>query len=214
MTHSQDSSECPNPSGLCMCGCGQPTPIARKTRRRFGHIAGEPIRFVSGHHNRVFGNARRIVGIVSGDYNVDPDTECWLWQGTKDRNGYGLVNRDSSPEHVAHRYVYRELRGPIADGIELHHRCPSGPNPSCVNPDHLDPLTKLEHMTTDGRLAALKSAAEARGWISPRSTKLSREKAAEIRRLLATHSGAELARRFGVSRSTISMIRLNQTWPE
>lgn len=37
---------------LCECGCGQPAPIATYTARRRGYIAGQPCRFVHGHHNR------------------------------------------------------------------------------------------------------------------------------------------------------------------
>lgn len=36
-----------NPTGLCQCGCGQPTAIAKQTRR--GNIKGLPLRFVRGH---------------------------------------------------------------------------------------------------------------------------------------------------------------------
>jgi hypothetical protein len=34
----------------CECGCGQPAPIAKKTRR--GYVKGEPMRFIQGHHLR------------------------------------------------------------------------------------------------------------------------------------------------------------------
>ena len=32
----------PNPSGLCMCGCGQPTPLAVQTNNARGLVKGEP----------------------------------------------------------------------------------------------------------------------------------------------------------------------------
>lgn len=34
---------------LCECGCGQPAPIAKETRVKYGHIKGEPMRFILGH---------------------------------------------------------------------------------------------------------------------------------------------------------------------
>lgn len=37
---------------LCECGCGQPTELAKKTNRAWGHIKGEPLRFVHGHQGR------------------------------------------------------------------------------------------------------------------------------------------------------------------
>jgi len=42
----------PNPSGLCLCGCGQKTPIAAQTNKKRGHIQGEPCDYVRGHGTR------------------------------------------------------------------------------------------------------------------------------------------------------------------
>ena len=39
----------PNPSGLCMCGCGRKTKIVTKSDRRHGHVMGQPFRFIHGH---------------------------------------------------------------------------------------------------------------------------------------------------------------------
>ena len=41
-----------NPSGLCQCGCGEETNIAKATNTRWGHKRGEPVRFLPGHHLR------------------------------------------------------------------------------------------------------------------------------------------------------------------
>ena len=40
----------PNPSGLCMCGCGQKAPIAKKTRTMWGHVKGKPVPYIRGHN--------------------------------------------------------------------------------------------------------------------------------------------------------------------
>jgi len=40
---------------LCECGCGLPAPIAKKTNTRRGHVKGQPIRFIVGHHNKQWG---------------------------------------------------------------------------------------------------------------------------------------------------------------
>lgn len=37
---------------LCDCGCGLPAPIATYTARKRGYLAGQPCRFIHGHHNR------------------------------------------------------------------------------------------------------------------------------------------------------------------
>src|SRR5262249_55587685 len=41
------------PLGLCQCGCGEPAPIAKLTKRRVGWVRGQPRRFISGHNNKV-----------------------------------------------------------------------------------------------------------------------------------------------------------------
>src|SRR3954470_14750772 len=48
-----DVSPAPNPSGRCQCGCGEPTSIAPATKTAFGHVKGEPLRFVRGHRGRL-----------------------------------------------------------------------------------------------------------------------------------------------------------------
>ncbi len=35
---------------MCECGCGEPAPIAKQTRKIIGHIKGQPVRFIHGHH--------------------------------------------------------------------------------------------------------------------------------------------------------------------
>jgi hypothetical protein len=39
----------PNPSGLCMCGCGAQTVIAEETRIKSGIVRGCPMRYLKGH---------------------------------------------------------------------------------------------------------------------------------------------------------------------
>lgn len=39
----------PNPSGVCECGCGQPTPLAEQSNTKTGNVMGKPQRFVVGH---------------------------------------------------------------------------------------------------------------------------------------------------------------------
>ncbi len=38
------------PLGFCHCGCGEPTALARLTRR--GHVKGQPLSYINGHQNR------------------------------------------------------------------------------------------------------------------------------------------------------------------
>lgn len=69
---------------------------------------------------------------------------CWVWIGEIAWNGYGQIRRGSlSTSRIAHRAVWIELRGPIPDGLDLDHLCRNRP---CVNPDHLEPVTRSENL--------------------------------------------------------------------
>ena len=37
------------PYGECQCGCGQPVPLSKVTRHKFGYIKGQPVRFIAHH---------------------------------------------------------------------------------------------------------------------------------------------------------------------
>lgn len=66
---------------------------------------------------------------------VDQSTSCWIWKASRDRFGYGLFDN-----RVAHRFGYELIKGKIPKGLELDHLCR---NRSCVNPDHLEPVTHI-----------------------------------------------------------------------
>lgn len=66
------------------------------------------------------------------------DTPCIDWAGRLNRQGYGRIGWD-----LAHRRAYEQSVGPVPDGMELDHLCR---NARCVNPDHLEPVTREENM--------------------------------------------------------------------
>lgn len=69
---------------------------------------------------------------------------CWLWTGGIRANGYSQCHlwgrRYGS---TAHRVAYRRLVGPIPDGLDLDHVCRVR---RCVNPAHLEPVTRAENI--------------------------------------------------------------------
>lgn len=64
---------------------------------------------------------------------VPNDTGCWVWTGSTDGAGYGLVFVHGRNVHV-HRLVYRLTRGVDPGDLHVCHSCD---NPPCARPAHL-----------------------------------------------------------------------------
>jgi len=62
---------------------------------------------------------------------------CWIWTGAKTAKGYGHIKVDGAVKG-AHRVAWTLLVGGIPAGHEMDHLCRV---PSCVNPDHLEPVS-------------------------------------------------------------------------
>ena len=75
---------------------------------------------------------------------------CWQWVGYVLPTGYANVNLNGQWVGV-HRLSYELLVGPIRDGLVIDHLCR---NTSCVNPDHLEPVTSTENTLRGYSLAA------------------------------------------------------------
>lgn len=72
---------------------------------------------------------------------TEANTGCWLWMGII-RKGYGRVTQ-AQKHFSAHKVMYLHMGGVIPEGQELDHLCDT---PSCVNPDHLRPVTHPENV--------------------------------------------------------------------
>jgi hypothetical protein len=68
-------------------------------------------------------------------------TRCWEWQGRKSPDGYGTFSVEGRAI-PAHRYAYESRVGQIPHGLVIDHLCR---NPSCVKPQHLEPVTPREN---------------------------------------------------------------------
>lgn len=66
---------------------------------------------------------------------------CWEWQGARLAAGYGVF-WDGHNNVKAHRWSFEFHIGPIAPGMTIDHLCL---NPRCVNPAHLDVVTRAEN---------------------------------------------------------------------
>lgn len=84
---------------------------------------------------------------------------CWEWHASLNDGGYGqMAGGPGSSPLRAHRVMYEWLIGPIPDGLVIDHLCR---NRACVNPAHMEPVTRGENVkrgvaaeATRARLAA------------------------------------------------------------
>ena len=133
-------------------------------------------------------------------YLIDPQTQCWNWQGHKDRDGYGqwcwhgqvwLVHRFSAMLHIGD-----------PKGMFVNHHCD---NPSCVNPLHLylgTPQDNMDDKVQRGR--------QSKGSTHSNS-KLSEQDVLDIRADTISFLRV-LSAQYKVSMSTISLIRRRKSW--
>lgn len=136
---------------------------------------------------------------------------CWQWKKPGD-DGYGLV-RWAGRKQPAHRVMYELAVGPVPEGAELDHTCHStdasclgGPclHRSCVNPEHLEPVTPLVNVERSMRnnCQARKTHcprghaySAANTYVSPQGDRMCRtcRQAADRRRSRARRAGRESA---------------------
>lgn len=177
------------PLGLCQCGCGQPTKIARQTEHKHGWVKGQPRRFVRGH------GTRRRYGWTPQDRGYE--TPCHIYDGPLHKSGYGLGSKTNGKPVRAHRFAWVQAYGPIPDGMWVLHRCDVR---SCVNPEHLFLGTLVDN----------NADRDAKG---RNASKLTADDVLAIRARRANgETQQSLADDFGVSRPLISMIASRKLW--
>src|SRR5688572_7229928 len=113
-------------------------------------------------------------GVTPKDFWVFVDklpSGCWEWTSHKNTLGYGMYW--SAGQHMAHRWSWSLVNGPIPEGKIVMHLCD---NPPCVNPEHLRVGTQLEN-----RRDAVNKDRQAKG-VDVGTSKLKPEQVLEIRR--------------------------------
>lgn len=167
------------PAGLCRCGCGGKTPVSDRTEKVRGYVKGEPRKFINGHQARRYRNEYTVT-------NCGYETPCWISNKRPDSSGY-TYDRKGGRSIGLHRLYYERKYGLIAPGKEAHHLCEQR---KCCNPDHIQPVTRLEH----GRLRSnLKLTPEVEDCIREALTDLDR-------------GYAEIGAEFGVGRDTVIVV--------
>lgn len=72
---------------------------------------------------------------------VEKTEGCWHWRGAFRRGKYGMFCNQARLL-LPHRFAYELCVGPIPDGLTIDHLCG---NKLCVNPAHLEPVTRGEN---------------------------------------------------------------------
>lgn len=131
-------------------------------------------------------------------------TECWLWIGALDKQGYGKLFYGNGPGNSwrAHRFSYELHHGKInGSGRELFvcHKCD---NPRCVNPAHLFLGTAKDNVHD--------MIAKGRAKMSHHSPSFDAEAARIL--YLEGNGYKRLSKRFGVSHQAIQECFVRRGW--
>ena len=129
---------------LCECGCGEPAPIAKETKKRLGYVKGQPLRFIRGHSGRVTPPPRK-------------KPKLFVRQGQ--RFGRGVV---IDPDVRFRQPSGREVRGArllCNDGVEYLARIEALVGALAATPHG---VLSCGCLNAENRLATMARAAEAR----------------------------------------------------
>lgn len=77
--------------------------------------------------------------------------DCWVWVGAASQWGYPMVRIADKCEYV-HRVMHEQAHGPVPAGYMVDHLCR---NTRCINPDHLEAVTKRENTLRGTSTAAV-----------------------------------------------------------
>lgn len=129
------------------------------------------------------------------------DNGCWVWLGSKDKNGYGVVRRNNKT-YFAHRYSFYLENNYFPSKLYVLHKCD---NTACVNPNHLFLGTQKDNMDD------MKSKGRDNRYSGNR--KLSLNEVKEIRSKLANGKrNKDVAIEYKISVHHVSKIKNNIYW--
>ena len=168
------------------------------------------------------------------------DDGCWIWNGGRDQDGYGICKSDGRNRRATHIALELSQNIMVPKGALVMHYCD---NPPCVRPSHLKigtPKLNSEDMVAKGRsCVGNRNPSRIYPERLPRGSKhwtireperaklLGRKRAGELHgnakltnaivdeirvRRAAGESQASLALEFGLNQSTISRIHTRKRW--
>jgi len=135
---------------------------------------------------------------------VEKGRGCWVWRGSHNMEGYGVLRGPDQRPVKAHRVSWELHVAPIPEGMVICHQCD---NPPCVRPSHLFIGTQAENQHDRNR--------KGRGNQGARNgrAKLTPQQVSTIRRRYAVGITQQvLAETYDVSQKTISFIVRREHW--
>ena len=127
-------------------------------------------------------------------FSLPNEKGCHIWQGLKNRDGYGRIGLGRNKHFFAHKVSWKNSFGPIPKGMCVLHTCDV---PSCINPDHLFLGTHEQNM---GDMAQKLRAAK----------KLTPDLVRAIRSSLETQH--KTAKKYGIHQATVWEILHGKIW--
>lgn len=149
------------PTGLCECGCGAKTPIAKQTHKARDQYYGFPLRFLRGHNTN----------LLRGEKSPRWRGGRWL------HDGYWMVYLPDHPRAnpngyvPEHRLVWERTRGYWPDGKDIHHIDGDRGNNDPSNLEKLDRDEHLREHSVSQRMRLIRSRNGRKRFSDPRERK-------------------------------------------
>lgn len=126
---------------LCECGCGQPTKIARKNSVLWGHVKGQPYRFLAEHASRKPrpeappspDNQSRYIALTRGQFALVDATDFewlnqWKWYAYKGPYTYYAVRVLYTPDGKGQSIRMHRVILDVSPGVQVDHKDGNGLN--------------------------------------------------------------------------------------
>jgi len=137
---------------------------------------------------------------------VDTHTNCLLWTGAKNSQGYGVISYMGRVYRVHRLAMYLWKEGfDINSKLVVQHLCNT---PACVNYKHLSVSTQKKNMEYSSSLGRIRKGED------NIFARLTESDVRNLKKMVgeAVFSKAEIARRFKISRRHLYYIINNERW--
>jgi hypothetical protein len=141
---------------------------------------------------------------------VRHDEGCWEWRGGHISSGYGEIS-DYKPL-LAHRVSWELHYGPIPEGMGVLHHCD---NKECSRPDHLflgDARANARDLVNKGLHYSRQHPEKVLRGERHGMSKVTEEQVREIRELAGTMNQMQIAAKYGITHSAVSLIIRRKKW--